>query len=104
MRKLFQIAAWLLVLTILWLSLVPPSHRPVTDAPHYVEHIAIFLVTGSCMGIGYPYRYWFQAIAFVIFAGSIEIAQLWVPGRHARLNDFIMDGLAAVVGVGLAWL
>jgi len=104
MRKLFQVAAWLLVLAIVVLSLGPPSLRPVTAAPHDVEHIAIFLLAGLCMTVGYPYRYVFQAIAFIIFAGSIEIAQLWVPGRHARWSDFIVDGLAAVAGVGFAWL
>jgi len=35
----------------------------------------------------------------VFFSGAVEIAQLFVPGRHARLSDFIVDGLAITVGV-----
>ncbi len=35
----------------------------------------------------------------VAFAGAVEIAQLFVPGRHARMSDFIVDALAVCVGV-----
>ena len=31
--------------------------------------------------------------------GLIEILQLWAPGRHARLEDFVVDALAACVGL-----
>jgi VanZ family protein len=40
--------------------------------------------------------------------GLIEILQLWAPGRHARLEDFVVDALAACVGIavaaGLDWI
>ena len=104
MRRLFQIAAWLLLSVITLLSLAPASLRPVTAAPPNIEHIAIFLLTGFAFGTGYPYRYLFQSIALIGFAGLIEIAQLWVPGRHARLSDFITDASAVCAGIGLAWL
>ena len=101
MRRLFQIAAWLLVIEISLVSLVPPSLRPVTGAPHNFEHLAIFLLTGIAFAIGYPRRLFLQSIGLVIFAGLIEIAQLWVPGRHARLSDFIVDASAACIGVAI---
>ena len=41
-------------------------------------------------------------LVLVIFAGAIELAQFFVPGRHARLSDFIVDGLAACIGAALA--
>jgi VanZ family protein len=104
MRRLFQIVAWLLLIAISLLSLVPPWLRPVTDAPHNIEHFGIFLLTSFAFGIGYPRRYLFQSIALIGFAGLIEIAQYWAPGRHARLSDFIVDALAVCVGIALAWL
>jgi VanZ family protein len=104
MRRIFKIAAWLLAMAIILLSFVPPSLRPVTDAPHDVEHFTILLLTGFAFGMGYPYQYWFRTIGLVVFSGLIEIAQLWVPGRHARLSDFIVDSLAACIGIGAAWL
>jgi VanZ family protein len=104
MRRFFQVSAWLLVSATLLLSVVPPSLRPVTDAPHNVEHFAIFLMTGFCFGIGYPYKYELQAVALIAFTGLIEIAQLWVPGRHSRLSDFVVDASAACIGIATAWL
>lgn len=104
MQKLFQITAWLLALTIIFLSLVPPSLRPVTDLPHDLEHAAIFLLTGFAFGMGYPRRYLFQSIALATFTGLIEIAQFLVPGRHSRLIDFIVDAGTVCAGIGAAWL
>jgi hypothetical protein len=42
------------------------------------------------------------AIGLVIFAGAIELAQLFAPGRHARLSDFIVDASAACIGLAAA--
>jgi VanZ family protein len=28
--------------------------------------------------------------------------QLWMPGRHARLEDFVVDALAACAGIAVA--
>ena len=49
-------------------------------------------------GLGHPPRY-STAIGLVLFAGAIELAQLFVPGRHARLSDFVVDALAACIGL-----
>ena len=46
---------------------------------------------------------WFAA-GLIVFAAAIEIAQYWIPGRHARLGDFIVDAVSACVGVAVAWL
>jgi VanZ family protein len=35
----------------------------------------------------------------VIFCGGIELAQLMIPGRHARLSDFFVDAAAICVGI-----
>ncbi len=97
MLKAARIIGWLLAAVIVVFSLVPPHLRPVTDAPQPLEHFVIFAATGLAFGIGYGPRYPI-AIALVIFAGAIEVAQLSVPGRHARLSDFIVDAFAAYIG------
>jgi VanZ family protein len=38
----------------------------------------------------------------VIMIGALELLQLWMPGRHARLEDFIVDALTACVGLAVA--
>ena len=94
-RTACRTSAWTLALAIVVLSLVPPSYRPVTEASHSFEHLAIFLVTGLAFGAGYPGRPFRIAVALVIFSGTVELLQQWVPGRHARLSDFLVDGTAA---------
>jgi hypothetical protein len=104
MQRIFQVAAWLLALAIVVLSLGPPSTRPVTGAGHDVEHLLAFMATGLAFGLGYPLQFWILAVALPIFAAAIEVAQIWVPGRHARLSDFLVDAAALCLGVGLSYL
>jgi VanZ family protein len=104
MQKIFRLTAWLLVLAIIVLSLGPPSSRPVTGAGHGLEHLLIFLATGLAFGLGYLRRFWSLSMALLTFAAAIEVAQMWVPGRHARLSDFLADAMASCLGVGLSYL
>jgi VanZ family protein len=97
-QNISRVVAWLLLLAIVVLSLVPPSLRP-TTAPHQIEHAAIFLATGISFGFAYLGREWLLSVGAIIFCAVIEIAQLYVPGRHARLSDFVVDATAAVLGV-----
>jgi len=103
-QRLFQVAAWLLALAIVVLSLGPPSTRPVTGGGHNLEHLLTFLATGGAFAFGYPRRLWFLAIALLAFTAAIEIAQIFVPGRHARLSDFLTDAAAVCLGVGFSYL
>ena len=102
--KLARIAAWVLTAAIVVLSLVPPTLRPETSAPHSVEHFTIYAATGFVFGLGYKHRHDLLAVLLVIFSGSIEISQLFVLGRHARLGDFIIDAIAACMGLAIASL
>jgi VanZ family protein len=104
MRRLFQIVAWFLLVAIVVLSVVPPEDRPVTPAPHDFEHVAIFVATGLAFGLGYAGRYLVQILGLIAFSAAIEIIQLGIPGRHARVSDFIVDALSVSIGVGLAFL
>ena len=103
-RRLFQAIGWLCVLAIIVLSLVAPAWRPVTFLPHDLEHLAIFIMTGFALGLGYPGRTAQHMAMLVIFAAAIELAQFYVPGRHPRLIDFLVDALGACAGAALAAL
>jgi VanZ family protein len=103
MQRIFQPAALLLAGIIVALSLSPASVRPTTGTPHYLEHLLIFLATGMAFGFGYPHRFGLLTIALPTFAAAIEIAQTWVPGRHARMSDLLVDAAASCLGVGLSY-
>jgi VanZ family protein len=76
------------------LSLVPAQDRPVTGLPHLLEHLSIFLA-----GVGYPERRLFQFVTLLGFTAPIELAQLLIPGRHARLSDFLFDAWGMTAGL-----
>jgi VanZ family protein len=104
MRTLFRAAAWLLVLVIVFVSLSPPAHRPVTGAGYAPEHFLIYFVTGVAFASGYVNRWCIVAAGLVVFAAAVELAQLFVPGRHARFSDFIIDAAAACLGTAASWI
>jgi VanZ family protein len=103
-QRISQTAAWVLAAVIVFLSLGPPPTRPITGAGHNFEHLFIFLVTGAAFGLGYPRRFAFLPIALAAFAAAIEVAQVFIAGRHARLSDFLTDGTAACLGIGLSYV
>jgi VanZ family protein len=104
LRSIFRVAAWFLLLAIVVLSVVPPNYRPVTPAPHDVEHLVIFFLTGLAFGLGYNTRPFLQIIGLVTFSAGIELLQFYIPGRHARLSDFLVNAVSVALGVGLATL
>jgi VanZ family protein len=97
--KVARIAAWGLAVAIVILSLVPAALRPETSVPHGLEHLLIYAATGFAFGLGYKRRHDLLAVFLVIASGIIEIAQLFVPGRHARLSDLVIDAVAACIGL-----
>ena len=102
LTRLFQIGAWACLAVIGALSLVAPRLRPVTFLPHNAEHVAIFVLAGLAVGLGYPNRNGRHMIMLAVFAAVVEVAQFVTPGRHPRLSDFAVDTLGAWAGVALA--
>lgn len=100
--RVARVTAWTLALLILLLSVVPARLRPETDIPHDLEHFVTFFVTGVAFACGYGQKVVEVAIALIAFSGLIEIVQIYVPGRHARLSDFIVDAAALCIGVAVA--
>ena len=99
MIRFSQAAAWIVIVVIILLSVVPPSLRPTTPAPHKLEHLVIFALAGLAFSLGYRLSALYQIIGMIIFAGAIEIAQLAISGRHARMSDFAMHAIGVCVGV-----
>jgi VanZ family protein len=104
-QALYRLSGWCLALLITALSLVPPDLRPESWTPHQFEHFAIFCAIGAAFELGYSSnRRVPLAIVLVIFAGAIEFAQIFAPGRHARISDFLVDAFAACIGVAVSAL
>jgi VanZ family protein len=101
LQNISRAAAWLMLSTVVVLTLVPPSARPTTFVPHNIEHAGTFLAVGISFGMTYLGRERLLSIGAIVFCAAIELAQVYVPGRHARLGDFIVDTVAGAAGVFL---
>jgi VanZ family protein len=99
LQNISRAVAWLMLSGIVVLTVVPPSLRPSTFVPHKIEHAAMFLMAGTSFGMAYLGRKRLLSVGAIVFCAALELAQLYVAGRHARLGDFIADATAAVVGV-----
>ena len=99
---LLRVSAWTFLAIIAALSFVPLAFRPVTAMPHTIEHAAIFLLAGAVFALAYRVRLILFLAAAMTFAGCLEVLQSFVPGRHARLTDALVDAISACVGILIA--
>jgi len=108
MTLILRIFAWLLAAAVTFATLGPPRYRPHSNFGQDGEHALAFVLVGLAFGLAYKQRRLLTTAIAVVMIGVLEILQLWMPGRHARLEDFIVDALAACVGLAgaavLDWL
>jgi VanZ family protein len=102
MVSIFRWIAWLLVVGIALVTLCPISWRPISHAPADVERAFAFFLVGGAVFAAYPKRRLLSVLLVVGWAAALEAGQLLVPSRHARLHDFIVKALAAVIGAAAA--
>jgi VanZ family protein len=102
MTIILRIIAWLLAAAVTFATLGPPGYRPHSNLGQDGEHALAFILIGVAFGLAYTEHRLRVAVIAVIMIGVIEILQFWAPGRHARLEDFIVDALTACVGLALA--
>jgi VanZ family protein len=102
--KIARIAAWLLVVAIVVMTLGPPTVRPVSGFNRSLEHVAAFALLGLAFGLAYPSRRMLLALTGVAVAALLETLQRVVPGRHAYFSDFVINAAGACVGIALAIL
>jgi VanZ family protein len=97
-----RIFAWLLAAAVTFATLGPPGYRPHADISHDAEHALAFILVGLAFALAYPRQRPLVAVLSVAATGVLELLQLFAPGRHARLEDFAVDALAALAGLAIA--
>jgi len=102
MNLLAKLSAWILAAAVTFATLGPPRFRPHSSLGQDGEHALAFVLVGLAFGLAYPRQRPLTAALAVALTGVLEILQLWMPGRHARLEDFVVDALAACAGLGLS--
>jgi VanZ family protein len=98
---LIRMGSGLAALTIIILSLVPGKMRPHILGNDYGEHFVAYLFTGGLLAIGYlrPVQLLSRGVLLTICAGSLELVQLWIPGRTASAGGFVTSTIGAWIGL-----
>jgi VanZ family protein len=101
--SLFRAVGWTCVVAIVMLSLVPGNERPYTGLPGQIDHVIAYCGTAGLLGLGYPTtKVRFEIVAMLaLLAAVLEVAQLWVPGRHSQFIDFAMSSGGACLGLSV---
>lgn len=102
MSTFVRFFAWLLAAAVTFATLGPPGLRPHSDLGQDGEHALAFILLGLAFGLAYPRRRLLTTAIAVILIGVLELMQFWAPGRHARLEDFLVDAGTAYLGFALA--
>ncbi len=102
MTMILRFFAWLLAAAVTFATLGPPRYRPHSPLGQDGEHALAFVLIGLAFGLAYRGRLLLKSAIAVAMCGVIEILQFWAPGRHARLEDFAVDALAACAGLAAA--
>jgi VanZ family protein len=101
MSALLRLAAWLSALGLVVASWTPADYMIRTFARGSFEHVGAYFIT--TLLFLFAYRRWSPfttGLALGIYAGILEVGQLYVPGRHSQIEDFA----ASCIGVTLAIL
>src|ERR1700760_5187738 len=101
MTFVLRLFAWLLAAAVAFATLGPPRYRPPSNLGQDGEHALAFVLIGLAFGLAYP-RHRSTVVVTLVLIGVLELLQFFMPGRHARLEDFIVDALAACIGFVIA--
>ena len=98
MTLILRAFAWLLAAAVAFATLGPARYRPHSDLGQDGEHALAFVLVGLAFGLAYTRNRPMVAAIAVAMIAVLELLQLWAPGRHARLEDFVVDALTACAG------
>ena len=99
MHRAVQLFAVVALTAVVVLTVVPAAERPVTGFGQNLEHFLCFAVVGALTALAFEMPLKFLLPASILFALALELAQIPLPTRHARLLDFIVDALGIGIGV-----
>jgi len=99
MTIFLRLLAWGLAAVVAFATLGPAEQRPHSNLGQNGEHALAFVLLGLVFGLAHTSNRSLTAAFVIAFTGLIEVLQFLAPGRHARLEDFVVDALAASLGL-----
>ena len=103
LRGLLKAVAWLCIITLAALSWTPKANMVRTGYSGWLEHAVAYAGTAVLFRIAYqslPGKH--LAAALAVYAGILEIGQIWIPGRGASVFDWVAGAAGGLVA-SLLW-
>lgn len=104
LRRFARVGTLPAVLAIIVLSWLPGSERPHTGLSGQLEHFIAYALAAAGIGMGFPARRVVIMLGLIVLAGTLEVGQLWIPGRGSRVIDFVASAGGAVIGAQIVHL
>lgn len=102
-RLIAACAGWALLAYIGFVTLSPIEQRPhVAGAPF--ERAAAFGLLGFLLASAYPRHITRVLVTVVCAVIALELVQLFVPGRHAKLPDAMEKIVGGTIGIAVPLL
>ena len=98
----FRAVSWIFISALVITSVVPANERPVTGLQHDFEHFCAFASAGLIFGLAYAWPLRTLLLSAIVFSLLLELSQIPLPTRHARLEDFIVDTAAVCLAILVA--
>jgi VanZ family protein len=90
-------------LAIVILSVVPAVDRPGTGIGQLLEHFTAFALVAGMFAVGYRLSLMRLLLLAFFFCGGIELLQVPLPTRHARVSDFVIDLVGSYFAIGFVF-
>jgi hypothetical protein len=99
LRIVFRFAAWLGLIAVVIVTIVPIGMRPQLGFGPEPDRVAAFLMLGLLFSIGYD-RNWPLTLGVMVAAGfGLEALQIFSPTRHPAFDDAVIKAAAGTLGV-----
>src|SRR6516165_3163137 len=104
LQKMLRAASWVIILGLVIVTVIPGDERPITGLQHDIEHFVAFGLAGLTFGFAYFQSVRVNLLSAFVFTLVLELSQIPLATRHARLRDFMVDATAACVGIVIGHL
>ena len=102
-RLLIRRAAWLSILIVVLVTLVPIGWRPATGLSPNIERFCAMAAVGALFAAAYPRRFWLIVLTLSLTAAMVEPLQFIAAGRHPSLRDVEFKSLGVAIGAVLGY-
>lgn len=102
-RLVIRRAAWLSILIVLVVTLVPIGWRPATGLSPNIERFCVMAAVGALFAAAYPRRFWLIVLTLSLTAAMVEPLQFIAAGRHPSLRDVEFKSLGVAIGAVLGY-